>query len=131
MGKLRPSEILKRVENEGFESVWKESASLLPKPTKRIDFAVVKRGVSHPLFNLLQKMRQSFLDLGFREVLNPIIADETKVHKQYGSEALAILDRFYYLATLPRSDIDLSKAKCQEIPCQGVQLTQARDIFEG
>jgi len=126
MGKLRPNEILKRVEKEGFESVWKESASLLPKPTKRIDLATVKRGVSHPLFDLLQRMRQSFLDLGFMEVSNPIIVDETEVRKQYGSEALAILDRCYYLATLPRPDIGLSKAKCQEIERRGVQLTEEK-----
>ena len=125
MGRLRPDEILRRVEKEGFERVWHESASLLPKPTKRLKL-VFKRGTSHPLFDLLQKMRQSFLDLGFMEVSNPIIVDEMEVYKQYGSEAPVILDRCYYLATLPRPDIGLSKAKCQEIERRGVQLTEEK-----
>lgn len=34
MGKLSPNKILKRVEKEGFESVWKESAQLLPEATR-------------------------------------------------------------------------------------------------
>jgi len=123
--RLRPDEILRKVEKEGFERVWRESASLLPKPTKRLEL-VFKRGTSHPLFDLLQGMRQSFLNLGFMEVSNPIIVDETEVYKQYGSEAPVILDRCYYLATLPRPDIGLSKAKCQEIERRGVQLTEEK-----
>jgi len=126
LGKLKPDEILKRVETEGFEHVWLESPRLLPKATRRLELAFGRRGISHPLFDLLQKMRQSFLDLGFMEVSNPIIVDETEVYKQYGPEALAILDRCYYLATLPRPDIGLSKAKRQEIERRGVQLTEEK-----
>jgi len=117
---------LKRVEKEGFERVWRESASLLPKPGKRLNLVPSEPGKSHPLFDLLQRMRQSLLNLGFTEVLNPVIVDETEVYKQYGSEAPVILDRCYYLATLPRPDIGLSKAKCQKIESLGVQLTESR-----
>ncbi len=132
MGRIRPNEILKRVEKEGFEQVWRESASLMPKPKKRLELGSDKRGKSHPLFDLLQSMRQSFLDLGFAEVLNPVIVDETEVYKQYGSEAPIILDRCYYLATLPRPDIGLGKAKCQEIESLGVQLTKhKRAVLQG
>jgi len=122
MGKLRPNEILERVKTEGFESVWQESTRLIPKPTRRIELTAAIRGVSHLLFDLIQIMRQSFLDLGFMEVSNPIIVDETEVYKQYGLEASVILDRCYYLATLPRPEIGLSKAKCQEIERCGVPL---------
>ena len=124
MGKLSPDKILKRVEKEGFESVWRESTQLLPEATKRLKLVPSKRGVSHPLFDLLQKMRQSFLSLDFMEVSNPIIVDETEVYKQYGSEAPIILDRCYYLSTLPRPDIGLSKAKRQKIESRGVKLTK-------
>jgi len=124
--KLRPYEILKRVKKEGFEQVWQQSAHLLPKPTKRINLLDAKPGVSHPLFDLVQIMRQSFLNLGFIEVSNPIIVDETEVYKQYGPEAPVILDRCYYLATLPRPEIGLSKTKCQEIERLGVQLTEKK-----
>ena len=126
LGKLKPDKILKQVETEGFEHAWLESPRLFPKPTRRLKLLVGKNGIPHPLFDLVQKMRQSFLDLGFMEVANPIIVDETEVRKQYGSEALAILDRCYYLATLPRPDIGLSKAKCQEIERRGVQLTDEK-----
>jgi O-phosphoseryl-tRNA synthetase len=126
LGKLKPEDILKRVEKEGFEQVRLESPRFLPKPTRRLKLVFERRGMSHPLFDLLEKMRQSFLGLGFMEVANPIVVDETEVRKQYGSEALAILDRCYYLATLPRPDIGLSKAKCQEIEHQGVQLTDEK-----
>lgn len=128
MGKRRPNEILKRVKKEGFERVWRESASLLPKPKRRLKLVSSKPGTSHPFFNLLQKMRQSFLDLGFTEVLNPVIVDESEVYKQYGSEAPVILDRCYYLATLSRPDIGLGKAKCQKIESLGVQLTKNKRV---
>jgi O-phosphoseryl-tRNA synthetase len=126
LGKLKPDKILKRVETEGFEHVWLESPHLLPKPTRRLKLALGRRGTSHPLFDFREKMRQSFLNLGFMEIANPIIVDEIEVRKQYGPEALAILDRCYYLATLPRPDIGLSKAKCQEIERRGVQLTDEK-----
>ncbi|MCK5562693.1 O-phosphoserine--tRNA ligase, partial [Candidatus Bathyarchaeota archaeon] len=126
MGKLRTNEILKRVEKEGFERVWRESARLLPKSKKKLKLVPGKGGKSHPLYNLLQRMRQSFLKLGFIEVSNPIIVDETEVYKQYGSEAPVILDRCYYLATLPRPDIGLSKVKYKEIERCGVRLTEKK-----
>jgi len=126
LGKLEPAEILKWVEAKGFENVWIDSPRLLPKPTRRLELVFGNRSKSHPLFDLTQKMRQSFLDLGFTEVVNPIIVDETEVYKQYGQEASAILDRCYYLATLPRPDIGLSKAKCQEIERRGVKLTEEK-----
>jgi len=126
VGKRRSNEILKRVEKEGFERVWRDSARLLPKRKRRLDLVSGEPGKPHPLFDLLQRMRQSFLDLGFTEVLNPVIVDETEVYKQYGSEAPIILDRCYYLATLPRPDIGLGKAKHKKIESLGVQLTKKK-----
>ncbi len=126
MVNLNPREILKRVEKEGFGSVWRESLKLLPKPKRRKMTDLEKRGESHPLFSVLQKLRQSYLGLGFMEVSNPIIIDEMEVYKQYGPEAPVILDRCYYLATLPRPDIGLSKDKCREIERLGVRLTEEK-----
>jgi O-phosphoseryl-tRNA synthetase len=123
LGKLNPKEILDRVKLEGFEKVWLEGAQLLPKTEKRLKLVPGRRGASHPLFDILQKLRQTFLDFGFMEVSNPVIVDEVEVFKQYGPEVSVILDRCYYLATLPRPDIGLSKAKCAEIKALGVPLT--------
>jgi len=123
---LDPKEILRRVEKEGFEAVWQESASFLPKPEKRQRIIPSVRGTSHPLFDLIQRMRQSFLDLGFMEVSNPMIVDENEIYKQYGPEAPIILDRCYYLATLPRPDIGLSRTKHEQIEELGVKLDREK-----
>jgi len=123
---LRPNDILERVEKEGFERVWKESSDLLPKPSKKIDLLSGGRGTPHPIYELIQKLRSRFLDLGFDEVFNQVIVEENEIYRQYGPEAPIILDRCYYLAVLPRPDIGLSKAKCEEIKRLGVKLTDSK-----
>ena len=123
---LNPEEILKRVEVEGFEKVWKESGNLLPRPPEGYSLPLRGRGTSHPLFDLIERMRKAFLDQGFTEVANPVIVEDTEVYRQYGPEAPVILDRCYYLAVLPRPDIGLSKAKCREIEGLGVEMTEER-----
>jgi O-phosphoseryl-tRNA synthetase len=121
---LNPKDILERVDEEGFENVWRESVNLFPKPTKNAEAEPKIRGRSHPFYDLVQKMRTSFLDLGFTEVFNPVILDANEIFKQYGPEAPIILDRCYYLAALPRPDIGLSKAKHEQIMKLGVELSE-------
>ena len=60
-------------------------------------------------------LREIYLELGFSEVVNPMIVDEADIYKQYGDEAPAILDRCYYLATLPRPDIGLGAEEISRI----------------
>jgi len=120
--KLNPDEILKRVKKEGFERVWAESANLIPM--RGMKNAPIKTGKTHPVFDLIQKLRRSFIELGFNEVLNPMIVDEAEIYKQYGPEAVVILDRCYYLATLPKPEIGLSKEKREELERLGVQLNR-------
>jgi len=124
MRPLNPKDILRRVKKEGFENVWRDSPGLLPRSNVRLKIEKSYRGVSHPLYDLIQRLRQSFLDLGFTEISNPVIVDENEIYKQYGPEAPIILDRCYYLATLPRPDIGLSTAKYEEIEKVGVKLTE-------
>jgi len=126
MKSLNPKDTLRRVKREGFERVWRESASLLPKPTRKLELGTARRGASHPLYDLIQKLRLSFLDLGFREVFNPVIVDENEIYKQYGPEAPIILDRCYYLAALSRPDIGLSLAKQNQIEKVGIGLTEVK-----
>jgi len=127
VGRLNPAEILRRVEEEGFEKVWRESSAFLLKSAreKRKPHKEGK-GKPHPIFELVQRMRKIFLNLGFMEVLNPIIVEDTEVYKQYGPEAPVILDRCYYLATLPRPDIGLGRDKCEEMERLGIKLTDER-----
>ena len=124
MTRLRPDEILERVKKEGFEKVWKESSIFIPRSSRSLDLS--GRGSPHPIYELIQKLRERFLSLGFDEIFNPIIIEENEIYRQYGPEAPIILDRCYYLAGLPRPDIGLSKTKCEEIRKLGVELTDSR-----
>jgi O-phosphoseryl-tRNA synthetase len=126
MSPLDPKAILKRVKEEGFENVWRNSADFFLKPSKETITKPETKGASHPLYDLIQKLRLSFLNLGFREIFNPVILDETEIYKQYGPEAPIILDRCYYLAALPRPDIGLSKAKIEEIEKITGKLIEAK-----
>ena len=74
-----------------------------------------QKGRSHLVQDLMQEIRNVFLDLGFDEIENQIFIPEDDVYKQYGSEAPVVLDRCYYLAGLPRPDIGLSREKIEEI----------------
>ena len=126
MSPLKPNDILERVEKEGFEKVWKESSNLIPKSSKSLDLHSGRRGTPHPIYELIQKLRCRFLSLGFDEVFNQVIVEENEIYRQYGPEAPIILDRCYYLAALPRPDIGLSKARCEEIEKLGVKLTDSK-----
>jgi len=120
------NDILERVEKEGFEKVWKESSNLIPKSSRSLDLLSGKPGAPHPIYELIQKLRRRFLSLGFDEVFNPVIVEENEIYRQYGPEAPIILDRCYYLAALPRPDIGISRAKCEEIERLGVELTSSK-----
>lgn len=47
--------------------------------------------------------------------MNPLIVEDQEVKKQFGSEALAVLDRCFYLAGLPRPDIGISDERVGEM----------------
>jgi O-phosphoseryl-tRNA synthetase len=72
-------------------------------------------GKPHPVFETIQKLREAYLRLGFEEVINPGIIEEVEVKKQFGKEALTVLDRCYYLAGLPRPDIGLSDDRVERM----------------
>jgi Phenylalanyl-tRNA synthetase alpha subunit (archaeal type) len=72
-------------------------------------------GKPHPVFETIQKLREAYLRLGFEEVMNPVILEEAEVKRQFGKEALAVLDRCYYLAGLPRPDIGISDARVKQM----------------
>jgi len=76
---------------------------------------MIKRGISHPVCDLNQRLREIFLDLGFNEVINPAIVPDEEVYKQYGPEACLILDRVYYIAGLPRPDIGISDKEWEKV----------------
>ncbi|MEM2990770.1 MAG: O-phosphoserine--tRNA ligase, partial [Halobacteria archaeon] len=74
-----------------------------------------RRTEKHPLSEVMDKLRHAYLDLGFKEVYNPIFIEEKEIYKQWGNEAPTILDRCFYLATLPRPDIGISQDKLDDL----------------
>jgi O-phosphoseryl-tRNA synthetase len=106
----------KKIQQEAkkdFFKTWEKTKLQLPKDVPGFKEKLLKPSIPepHPLQNTIQKIRSTFLSLGFKEVENPLFVDEQDVYKQYGPEAPAILDRCYYLAGLPRPDIGLSDSK--------------------
>jgi O-phosphoseryl-tRNA synthetase len=53
--------------------------------------------------------------LGFDEGVNLIIIDEQEVYRQFGPEAMAVLDRVFYLGGLPRPNVGIGKEQIQKI----------------
>jgi O-phosphoseryl-tRNA synthetase len=106
-------EAIKKAAKEDFEKVWRETASpLLGKG----DFKYPKRkGKEHLLMKYVFQIRKALLEMGFDEVITQMIQPPEEIVKQYGPESPAILDRIYYLATLPRPDIGLSNKKKEQI----------------
>ncbi len=114
--KFDAREWLERVERN-FEDAWLLSQSVLGERDlnsmyPRYGYTV---GEEHPLFKTIFDLRRAYLSLGFKEVVNPLIVEDVHVKKQFGKEALAVLDRCFYLATLPRPDVGLSKEKIANI----------------
>ncbi|NLE96224.1 MAG: O-phosphoserine--tRNA ligase [Dehalococcoidia bacterium] len=95
-----------------FISAWQSTAELVPRNT------VVKlpaKGRSHPLRDLMQRSREVLLAKGFDEAENLTILPDSDVTRQYGPEALVILDRAFYLAQLPRPEIGVSQQRIQMV----------------
>ncbi|MDH5807207.1 MAG: O-phosphoserine--tRNA ligase [Candidatus Verstraetearchaeota archaeon] len=115
-------EILKKA-NEDFEKTWLESAKLVGG--KGV-FKPRRKGTPHVLIETMNKLREIYLELGFDEVVNPMIVDEIDIYKQYGREAPAILDRCYYLATLPRPDVGIGANEIEIIKKIGVLINEEK-----
>jgi O-phosphoseryl-tRNA synthetase len=126
MKKLDTQEILARVRKEGFEKVWADGNELLRSASEDAKIIWPLKGKSHPVVDTAELLRQGFLKLGFNETINPFVVEEEEIYKQYGPEAPIILDRCYYLATLPRPDIGLGKDRCQKIEELGVELDRTK-----
>ncbi|MBE9514126.1 MAG: O-phosphoserine--tRNA ligase [Chloroflexi bacterium] len=110
------SEIRDRAKRN-FAETWISTAELLPTNTR---VSLKEKGKPHVLRELIQKSREILLNVGFDEAENLTILPDSDVSKQYGPEARVILDRAFYLAELPRSEIGLSAQK----------ISQAREIAD-
>jgi len=96
-----------------YEQAWLETAEKIVKYGKLLNLTDKRR--PHALFELIIKVRQTLLEMGFEEVMLPTIIEQSEVFNQYGPEASVILDRIFFLAGLDRPDIGLSDRRKQEI----------------
>ncbi len=100
-----------------FERAWLQSKEVLSEidPNRRYPRLYYEFGEEHPLFRTIELLRRAYLSMGFKEVVNPIIVEDVHVRKQFGKEALAVLDRCFYLASLPKPNVGISSDKVKAI----------------
>jgi O-phosphoseryl-tRNA synthetase len=93
------SKRITKLAKEDFEKAWLETKDLLPKSAERKEppAGKVQPGKPHVLFETVQRLRTAYLDLGFEEVVNPLFIEDKEIKRQFGPEAVAVLDRCYYL----------------------------------
>ncbi|MFQ6050319.1 MAG: O-phosphoserine--tRNA ligase [Candidatus Hydrothermarchaeota archaeon] len=121
----------KDLAKKNFEKAWilgKEVLSSdLDKQYPRLRY---KFGKSHPVYDTIQALREAYLRLGFSEVQNPLYIEDVHVHKQFGPEGSAVLDRCFYLATLPRPDIGISAKQLRELEKLGIDIKKKDALQE-
>ena len=74
-----------------------------------------KRAQAHPVFATINRLRETYLSLGFDEAEDPVIIDEKDIYRQFGPEAMAVLDRVFYLGGLPRPNVGIARKQLDEI----------------
>ena len=114
--KFDPS-LIKEAAKVDFDRTWQQGREYLGKPSlnERYPRNSYSFGEVHPIFDTIQKLREAYIRLGFNESMNPVMVEASDVYKQFGSEALAVLDRCFYLAGLPRPDIGISDDRISQI----------------
>jgi O-phosphoseryl-tRNA synthetase len=107
----------KKKTHENFEEAWHEGPSVLtPAGSEgKYPFLTYKRAQAHPVFATINRLRETYLSLGFDEAENPVIIEEKDIYRQFGPEAMAVLDRVFYLGGLPRPNVGIARKQLDEI----------------
>jgi|Deesub1362A_J573_1020465.scaffolds.fasta_scaffold00322_37 O-phosphoseryl-tRNA synthetase len=114
--KFDPNEFKKRAKAD-FERAWLMGSEILTPvtPDRAYPYNTITSGKEHPIFQTIHRLREAYIRLGFDEIINPLIVDESHVYRQFGREAMAVLDRCFYLAGLPRPNIGISSQRIGSI----------------
>ncbi len=136
--KFDPS-LIKEAAKEDFDKAWQQGREYLGRPSlnQRYPRNSYSFGSVHPIFDTIQKLREAYVRLGFSEAMNPVIVEASDVYRQFGSEALAVLDRCFYLAGLPRPDIGMSEDRVSQVnsllgrQLSGDEVEALRQILHG
>ena len=116
--KFEPKQIREDTDKD-FEATWIQGVKYASE--RRLNEGYprsllrLRCGKPHPVFETIQELREAYMRLGFEEAVNPVIIEADDVKKQFGKEALAVLDRCYYLAGLPRPDIGISDERIRQM----------------
>jgi O-phosphoseryl-tRNA synthetase len=107
----------KRKSHENFEEAWHEGPSVVTPPGHAATYPCLsfKRAQEHPIFATINRLRETYLSLGFDEAENPVIIEEQDIYRQFGPEAMAVLDRVFYLGGLPRPNVGIARKQLDEI----------------
>ncbi len=102
---------------EDFEKAWHEGPEVLTPPAASMKYPRLRYPLArpHPVFDTINRLREVYLSLGFEECCNPLIVDEKDVYRQFGPEAMAVLDRVFYLGGLPRPNVGIGKDRIDAI----------------
>ena len=114
--KFNPDEI-KDATKRDFDAAWNEGKKYVSNPgiNEKYPRKYLKFGKPHPVFDTIQKLREAYMRMGFEEFMNPIIVEDREIHKQFGYEALAVLDRCFYIGGLPRPNVGISDERIIQI----------------
>ncbi|MHA1150917.1 MAG: O-phosphoserine--tRNA ligase [Promethearchaeota archaeon] len=104
---------IKRKARINYEKAWNDTKNLLK--LKGNLFSLEKKGKSHPVQDFISEARKKMIALGLEELILPMFIEENEIYKQYGPEAVLILDRLFYVAGLPRPDIGISNEKIDKL----------------
>ena len=107
----------KKKSHENFEGAWHEGPSVLTPASQAETYPcrIYKRAQAHPVFATINRLRETYLSLGFDEAENPVIIDEKDIYRQFGPEAMAVLDRVFYLGGLPRPNVGIARKQFDDI----------------
>ncbi|MDI6883850.1 MAG: O-phosphoserine--tRNA ligase, partial [Hadesarchaea archaeon] len=109
-----------------YEQAWLEGGKLIEKHGSF--FTPQDKRRPHKLFDLIERVRRALLDLGFTEVMVPMLVDKREVQIQYGPESAVILDRIFFLAGLERPDIGISHKKIHQIKKVAPELKNVKKL---
>ena len=102
---------------EHFEKAWHEGPAVITPPRfgDRYPRLSYRSATPHPIFGMVNLLRETYLGLGFSEACNPIIVEEQDVYRQFGPEASAVLDRVFYLGGLDRPNQGIGREELEGI----------------
>jgi O-phosphoseryl-tRNA synthetase len=114
--RFNPDDWRKR-SRENFEGAWHEGPSVLTPASHEESYPcrVYKKATPHPVFATIHRLRDTYLTMGFDEAEVPVIIDEKDIYRQFGPEAMAVLDRVFYVGGLPRPNVGIARDRLDEI----------------